>query len=299
MPTYRTHPYVPLVSAGYIPPDPPPPVDPPGDLYWNENWTSAIVPTDWLTEINTFGTGDAGDITYAFVADPLGANGTVLRFRCVADGSKPTDYSGPGRQLVSFFRGAGQAYSGYNQIDQETWYRVKLMYPAGNAWSDGDANFTIEWHVDNSTQGIGNSSAILTPGTFPLTSDGTTSPRGFGMRWNAGQSGSLQETYWPSSNGTGSYAAWAPVAFSTNTWYDHVIGVKWSTNPAVGFVKWYLDGVEKMNRTMQTNYVNPANFNNSSYQNFGIYIYRYNITLDSTIYFDLVRAGETKTGVEA
>ena len=78
-----------------------------------------------------------------------------------------------------------------------------------------------------------------------------------------------------------------------------MIGVKWSTNPAVGFVKWYLDGVEKMNRTMQTNYVNPANFNNSSYQNFGIYIYRYNITLDSTIYFDLVRAGETKTGVEA
>jgi hypothetical protein len=261
-----------------------------GTIWWDEDWTSASVPANWTTEVRNSST------TYAFVADPLGQKGTVLRLRCAYNSAQPTDYSSAGLQLVSLYRQASVAHSGYLTINEETWYRVEVMWPSGNAFSDGETNFVVEWHVDNGTQQFGNSSSIYTPGNFPLTSDGTSAPRGIGLRWNAGSAGNVQETYWPSS-ATGAYGNFTPITIVPNQWYDMLFHVVWSTNSADGLLEWWVDDVEKVSRSMQTLYTNPNNFNNQSYQTFGVYNYRYNITNDSNVYINRLAAGTTESSV--
>ena len=275
-----------------------------GIAYWDELWTGGAVPANWSTEINTSGLGDPGKITYSFVTDPLGTYGTVLRLRCEQDPAKSTSYNSADRQLVSLYRGASVAHSGYQQVAEETWYRVRFMFPSGAVFSNGDTNFLVEFHTDGDTQnggpftsqGVrGNSSGLYLYGGFPLVSGGTTTP-GILLRWNAGPLDNQQATYWPSV-GSGSYADKTPIAITNNHWYESLWHVIWSKNSGTGKMEWWLDGDLKVSRTMATCYENTNLLNDQSYQTFGVYDYRYNVSGTSTVYFDRVAGGPDQASV--
>lgn len=279
-----------------------PPPEPSPNAYWDESFESGIVPAGWLTETNVFGSGSVSNVTLSFVADPLSQKGTVLRLRCAYDSGKVaagTDYPSASRQLASLYRGSGQAHSGYQTISEETWYRVRFMFPSGNVFSDGEGNMIVEWHTDNSTQSLGGNSPLVLAGYgYPLTADGTTSPLGIFMRWNSGNpAGAGLATYWPSSDGSGSFNAKVGIPVQTNHWYDMVHRVIWSTSSSIGRVAWWVDGVKYLDRAMATMYVNPNNFNGQSYHNYGLYNYRYNVTGDSNFYFDGCVAGPSATSI--
>lgn len=271
------------------PPAEPPPVSP----YWNEDWAGAAVPANWLTEVRT------GFTTYAFPDDPLSTRGKVLRLRDAYDSGIGTAYNSAALQLVSLYRSAANSRSGYLTINEETWYRQRVMWPSGNAWCDGDeVNWTIEWHVDNSTQSAGgNSPGLYVVGGYPLTSDGTTSPSGMILRWSAVTPSSPTNTYWPNSDAGGAYATKTPIAITPDQWYNMLFHVIWSKDAGTGLLEWWVDGVQQVSRNMVTLFTNAANFNSASYHTFGLYNYRYNVTRDSTTYFDTCRAGSTEGSV--
>lgn len=275
-----------------------------GVAYWDEFWSGGALPTNWSSEINVFGLGSTTNITYAFVSDPLAANGTVLRLRCQQDSAKSTSYASADRQLVSLYRGAAYAHSGYQQIAEETWYRVRFMVPSGAIFSSGDTNFLVEWHTDGDTQnggpftaqGVrGNSSGLYLYGGFPLVSGGNSAP-GIVLRWNAGPLDNQEVTYWPSV-GSGSYADKAPIPVTHDHWYESLWHVIWSKDSGVGELEWWLDDDLKVSQTMATSYENTNLTNDQAYHTFGLYDYRYNITATSTVYFDRCAGGPDEASV--
>ena len=283
-------------ADGYVWPAPVTP-EPGGNAYWYETWDSGTVPAGWSTEVNAFGLGNPGLITYDFPTDPLGQYGKVVRFQCRYDPAKSTNYNSPDKQLVSFYRGANNAHSGYGQLHEETWYSGRLMWPSGAAWSDGETNFLYEWHTDNSTQSMGgNSPGMMWFGGYPLTSDGTTNG-GLVLRWAGGTPSSPTYEYWPSS-GNGAQSQVQPVPFPTDTWFDVVFRVVWSRDPSKGRVEWYVNGQQKYAATRATLYANSSLPNGQSYNTFGIYDYRYNVTRTSTVYWDRVAAGPSRASVQ-
>lgn len=264
--------------------------------YWDENWATQAVPARWSTEVTT--PGQASLVTYAFPVDPIGEKGAVLRFRCQYDSTLTTDYTGDELQLVSLFRGAQDAHSGYLTVNEETWYRQFIMIPSPNVFCNGNSNWLIEWHVDPNTQSLGgNSPGLMMYGGFPLTSGGTSSPPGFVLRWSSGTPATPTYTYWPSADGSGAEAQVAPLAYTANQWIDMKWRVIWSTSATVGRVEWWVNGVQRLARTMATQYTNANNFNSQSFHTFGLYDYRYNVTGDSTVYFDRCVAGPSEASV--
>lgn len=260
--------------------------------YWAEDWASAVVPANWLTEIRTPQT------TYAFVDDPLAQRGKVLRLRNVYDAGIPTNYTNSALQLVSLYRTAANARSGYLTVSEETWYRTRIMFPSGNVFCSGDSNFLVEWHVDNNTQSLGgNSPGLYVACDFPLLTTGGVNPRLI-LRWASGSPSAPSYTYWPST-GAGGYNEQAGPAVIFDQWQDHLVRVIWSTNPAIGRLDWWIDGVSKVARNMSTLYTNPNNQNGASYHTFGLYNYRYNVTGNSSAYFDSCLAGLTEGSVAA
>lgn len=272
----------------------PPPSEP---AYWNEDWDSALVPTDWLTSRVSFPSLESpySLATYAFVSDPFGTNeNTVLRLRAAYDSRLSTDYSA--RQLVSLYRGASNSYSGYQTINEETWYRVRLGFPIGNVFSSGQFTWLVEWHTDDSTQAQGgNSPGLAVEGDYPLNPNGSTNPRLI-LRWASGTPSNPTYTYWPSS-GTGTFNQWLPIPIEYGRYYDMVFHVVWSLDPTIGKLEWWVDGIRKVSRNMITQYANPNNFNNQSYHTFGIYNYRYNVTNTTDVYFSQTAAGKTATSI--
>jgi hypothetical protein len=236
-------------------------------------------------------------ITYDFPTDPLGQHGKVVRFQCRYDPAKSTNYNSPDKQLVSFYRGANNAHSGYGVQHEETWYSGRMMWPSGAAWCDGTTNFLYEWHTDNSTQSMGgNSPGMMWFNGYPLTSDGTTSG-GLVLRWAGGTPSSPTYEYHPSGGNPLDLNAVQPVSLPPDTWADILFHIVWSLDPARGKVEWWVNNMLKYSATRPTLYANSGNQFGQSYNTFGIYDYRYNITRTSTVYWDRVAGGPTKASV--
>jgi len=265
--------------------------------YWNEDWDSALVPSDWLTSRVSFPALESpySLAPYAFVSDPFGGDeNTVLRLQAAYDSRLATDYST--RQLVSLYRGASNSYSGYQTVNEETWYRIKFGFSSGNVFSSGQFTWLVEWHTDDDTQAQGgNSPGLAVEGDYPLSSSGSTNPR-FVLRWANGNPSSPTYTYWPSSD-TGEFNQWLPIPIEYDRYYDMVFHVIWSRDPTIGKLEWWVDGVRKLSRNMATQYTNPNNFNIQSYHTFGLYNYRYNVTGTTDVYFSQAAAGKTAASV--
>lgn len=267
------------------------------DPYWSEDWSSGALPANWTTEKSVFGAGSTNNLSYSFPTDPTSTYGSVLLLSCNQDTGKTTDYASNSKQLVSLYRTAQNAHSGYQQVAEETWYRVRFMVPTGSVQSNGDTNNIVEWHTDSNTQSLGgNSPALWLWGGFPLTSGGTTAPQII-LRWASGSPSSPTYTYWPSSDGSGSYAQKNPIAVTHDHWYEAKFHVIWSKDSGVGLVEWWLDSVSKLSRQMATCYTNANLTNGQSYHTFGLYNYRYNVTGDSDVYFDLCMGGPDEASV--
>jgi len=283
---------------------------PSGYYYFIDFEGASFPPANWSLENrgDLWGTtGTAGTITR--VTDPLGIEGQVCSCRINYAPNRDFSYNAP-VWLNAMYTGASTAYSGYNAVAQETWYRVKWMVPAGqNVFANGETNFMIEWHTDNNTQALGgNSSATLAYGGFPLTSGGTTSPTRI-FRMATGTPSSPSYTCFPGPNVSSGYnsgnhgadleAAKAAMGqtVQANRWYEEVFHFVWSKNAGTGKFQWWIDGVLKADMTMATLYANPSLPNGQAYNTFGVYNYKYNVNGTSTINYGLVALGPTAASV--
>jgi Polysaccharide lyase len=208
-----------------------------------------------------------GDVSV--VTSPVREGSYAARF-VVNPGDVPLG-SGGERSEVRASQADSGGYDG-----SEQWYGWSTMFPSnfnptpGTTW-----NYFLQWH-DSLNNGCGPNVVYQV--------DEAKNPAQIRLRVRGG-SVSL-------STCAAQYdRSWYPVSLTLNHWYDFVLHVKWSADPAVGFVEGWIDG----------NLVIPKTFNATLYPGDGIYVkqgfYREPSLLVSTVYQDAMRRGDSYASV--
>jgi len=205
--------------------------------------------------------------------------GVGLRVGPGASGPNPSSY------MASTYLNASRAhgYSGSGTAGLpgvETWYRVKLHFPAGFRASEGSWNWLVEWHND------GLSAAV--PGAYSIA---------LGLLKDA----SGTRFYWRPMGGLNTSPTTVeiipPDPIRTEHWYDLVFRIVWHNDAAQGRLEFYLDGALVDGRDFPTLYTRADG--SIGYCSFGLYNYRYRVgnEFENEVNYDEVAYGPTAASV--
>jgi len=163
----------------------------------------------------------------------------------------------------------------------DAWFHIQVLLPSGhdlaypgtftpNPTSSG-WNMFMEWHVS--------------PG------DGPASP--YVGLWNDGNGTARLLLRLAGGNPHAAKMVWIkdPVAVRYDHWYDIAVRMKWSPDPNVGYVEWWVDGTQKFAGSFPTLYRRPNGSASSVLLDVGHY--RGTQPWIDTVYFDGVRVGPT------
>jgi hypothetical protein len=254
-----------LVTNPYPPPDPIPPPPPSGGgaptgYHWLADFSSGT------QDFSMFDTHDAqlgntiSDPTHGLtkgctvVAKPDAGGAAWSNYMCriVVSQSFPSS-SSTGR--ITFLWEPGAYGNSWEQEGAETWYRMTVLFPNGSdidypgfiTISPGDGvsspwHVFQEWHKNDDASAPGPTSTKMEMAGSAML----FKPMGCTL-------GSCSTTWWYMTNqvqseangvggGTGPIGG-TPIPMQFNHWYETLVRFKWSPNPAVGEVEWWVDGV--------------------------------------------------------
>ena len=173
-----------------------------------------------------------------------------------------------------------------NGQSEDSWYRFKLYFPSDYQPTPGSQNTVFAFHVDGKTEAnassvgshaystligvasdppIGYTIDSACPGTPHFCTKAGVNPRLY-LQMAGGvipaQSGGVSRFNMPSGS------------LKLDHWYDVVLHVYWSPDPAVGHVQWWLDGAKVLDSYRATEYTRTDG--TLSYgSNMGFFNYRY------------------------
>lgn len=259
--------------------------------YGQENFEDNVISAPW----NSTQFFPEGTLAPQVVTDPLAQQGKVLLLEADYTPSLATDYSETSKQQTAIHINPQYARAGMNTdgvpiyTGMETWYRFKVMAPSGNIFSCGGGNWITEWH--DTTGGAGpKSSGIFAFGSYPLLPQGTSTTKFIYRETVDIGGGNYQDRYFPGDTADLSIAAQQAPNFTLDHWFDIVLHKIWHTSPGMGLAEWWLDGVQKASKVLQTQASND-------YYSWGFYNYRYNVTGNSQLYYDDIVWGPNPSSI--
>jgi hypothetical protein len=169
---------------------------------------------------------------------------------------------------------------------KSTWYAARVMFPTSYDATTGQWNWFIEWHIDGATSRYPNtySPSLGVYTDFPVGANRGRNPR-LAFRLNGG----------PVSNPQTHVFTMASNSLVRGRWYDLVVHFVWSPSADVGRAELWIDGRERVSMSFPTLYTLPDG--SPSFGYFGLYNYRLKAAWDSSIHFDHVRIGPTRSSV--
>jgi hypothetical protein len=308
-------------TATVAPPPAPAPVDSPvtstptsspttsfSDAYYGEHFDGVFSTPIWATEpfAPAWTTGylnQAARLTDCAAARPgVCTNGTVVASTS-SYGQLAAIDAGCASAHAGWVSGSGTCGSGGYGKEEDAWYRFRLRFPTGYQPTPGTQNTVFEFHVDDKSaadaqahgytgayslelgvQGQGNPGALC-PGSPMLCSSPGTQPRLF-MQIPGGSYASYPPSFFP-----------LPInSLLLDHWYDVVLHVYWSADPAKAWVQWWLDGSKILDVHTPTLYKRTDG--TLSYgENIDHLNYRLWATWASSIDFDELYVGQTASSV--
>lgn len=197
--------------------------------------------------------------------------------------------------------GSGTCGSGGYGKEEDSWYRLRIRFPAGYQATPGTQNTVFEFHVDDKS--IADAKAHGYTGAYSLVVGvqgqgvvGTLCP---GSPMFCATPGSSPRLFMQIPGG--SYATYPPDFFPLplgslilDHWYDVVLHVSWSATS--GWVQWWLDGALVLDVHTPTLYTRIDG--TLSYgENIDLLDYRLWASFASSIDFDELYVGPTQASV--
>ena len=171
----------------------------------------------------------------------------------------------------------------------DVWFRAQVLFPSGTKAAfpgrftlsppGGGWNIFMEWH---------NSHCAACPPSYlsPTVGLGRNRAGHEALRFRMVGGDAMQPTY--------TYVV-HPARFMRDRWYDVVVHIRWSTDPAKGLAEWFVDGRRVFSRPLATLFRLPDG--STSDADFLVGHYRATAKWTDTVYIDGVTAGATPPAV--
>lgn len=202
----------------------------------------------------------------AVLSPPDGSPGLAARF-AVHSGDDPINSTGERAET----RASQEQTDGYE--GHESWYGWSTYFPSDFNPPTGSWNIFTQFHETN---------ADGCPPNIAFQADTSKSPTRIKVRVRGGSTALCK----PSSD-----RIWRPATLMTDTWYRFVVHVRWSSDPAVGFVELWLNGQRVVPLTaLATLYVGQGSYLKQGF-------YRSDSSLTSVIYHRGAKRGDSYNAV--
>jgi hypothetical protein len=237
--------------------------------------------------VGDFETGDLSQWPYlgdahgvSVVSSPASGGGSRYAARAVTTSVPDSSDSGDASYVAM-----GSFRHPWQNDGADAWFRILVLFPSGNnpafpgkftpnPMSSG-WNMFMEWH--NS------------PG------DGPASP--YVGVWNNGNG--TARLMLRLVGGDAQDPAWKWLRDRSllryDRWYDVLVRIRWSSDPAIGYVGWWVNGRKKFGGHFPTLYRRPDG--TASSVSFQVGHYRRTVPHTDTLYFDGVKVGPTRGSV--
>jgi hypothetical protein len=192
-------------------------------------------------------------------------------------------------QDTNIYLAPNDAHAGWSNqrvLGQDTWYHVRVRFPADYQAVTGDWNYVVAWHDDSLTSSYGAHSIAV--GVW------TDYPEIFGAY---GQNPRLVLRPAGGSSTSPTYKAiqLPPNSLLRDHWYDLLFHFVWHTEASIGYYEWWVDGTRISGEHFPTLYTNPDG--SSSYNSFDLLNYHWKNTWTSEVDFDEVAIGPSRASV--
>jgi hypothetical protein len=201
--------------------------------------------------------------------------------------------TGTEQTAIWFSNNLNLAHAGYSNgpvNGQDTWYRMRIRFPAGGLYqpTTGQLNWLTCWHDDSHTVSYNSSAFSICLGVYtdyPVVTNGVGKNPHLVLRLMGGN------TMAPST-----YTCQLPSnSLLYGHWYDQLFHINWNTSSTAGLAEWWVDGANACSVHFPTLYTNPDG--SHSYNSFGLYHYRLKVSWNSRVDYDNVVIGPSRSSV--